>query len=107
MMSNEFLDQSLSVDELPAGSVRRVQVKGEAVCVANVEGEIYAVSDTCTHAEISLSGGDLRGRQVVCPWHGAMFDLKSGRPTCGPAVDPLRTYRTRIEDGRIIIEPEE
>lgn len=102
-----LLHQTLGVDDLPAGSLRRVLVHGEPVCVANVEGDIYAVSDTCTHARIPLSNGSLCGRLVVCPWHGAMFDMKTGRAACGPAVDPVRVYRTRIDDGRIIIEPAE
>lgn len=96
---------SVPLSELPPGSVQRVHVGAMAVAVANVDGEIYAVSDTCTHAQISLSEGGLIGRQIVCPWHGAMFDLKTGRPTCGPAVDPVRCYQTRIEGEHIVIEP--
>jgi nitrite reductase/ring-hydroxylating ferredoxin subunit len=90
--------------ELGPGQIRRVLLDGQAVAVANVEGEIFAVSDTCTHARVSLSGGHLEGRQIVCPWHYAMFDLKSGRPTCGPAHDPLRCYTARIDGDEIIVE---
>ena len=101
---------SVPLADLPPGEVKRVEVGGEPVCVANADGTVYAVSDTCTHANISLSAGSLAGRQIVCPWHQAMFDMKTGRPTCGPAIDPVRTYAARIEDGTIIIEaaaPEE
>jgi len=106
-MSNGSLDSTLSVDNLPPGAVRRVYVQGEPVCVANVGGSIYAVHDICTHARVSLSDGDLCGRQVVCPWHGAMFDMKTGRATCGPADAPVQCYSVRIEDGRIVVEPRE
>jgi 3-phenylpropionate/trans-cinnamate dioxygenase ferredoxin subunit len=61
------------------------------------------VSDTCTHARVPLSGGCLEGRQVVCPWHAAMFDLKTGVATCGPASVPLRTYEVRIEGDQIVV----
>lgn len=82
----------IPLQEVPPGTVRAYTLAGERICVANVEGRLYAVSDSCTHAQIPLSDGCLDGRQVVCPWHGAMFDLQTGRATCGPAVDPLRCY---------------
>ncbi|MBI1367899.1 MAG: Rieske 2Fe-2S domain-containing protein [Planctomycetes bacterium] len=94
----------LPLADVPPGAMERIEIDGQAVMVTNVDGDIYAVSDTCTHAQISLSSGSLHGRQVMCPWHGAMFDLKTGRPTCGPAVDPLRCYRVRIENETIHIE---
>lgn len=95
----------IPADALPPGAILRVEVAGEPVCVANVEGTVHAVSDTCTHAHISLSGGGLAGRQIVCPRHGAMFDLKTGRATCGPAVDPLRVYAVRRAEEVFIVEP--
>lgn len=94
---------TLALSELPPGEVRQVKVNDEPVAVANVDGEIYAVSDVCTHARVPLSDGPLAGRQIVCPWHGAMFDLKTGRATCGPAVDAVRCYQTRVEDDTIFV----
>lgn len=95
----------IACQDLPPGTVLRIEVGGEHVAVANVDGEYFAVSDTCTHARISLTDGGLAGRQIICPWHGAMFDLKTGRPTCGPAIDPLRCYNVRVEGESLIIEP--
>ncbi len=95
----------IPLTDLPPGSVKLVHLNGEPVCVANVAGEIYAVSDTCTHARVSLSGGATEGRLLICPWHGAMFDMKTGRAVCGPATHPLRVYATRIENETIIVEP--
>lgn len=94
----------LPLADLPPGTVKQVKLNGEHICVANVGGRVYAVSDSCTHARVPLSDGYLEGRQIVCPWHGAMFDLETGRPTCGPAVDPLRCYAARVEQERVIIE---
>ena len=99
-MSDSLITMPLA--DLPPGEVKRLDFgEDEAVCIANVDGEIYAVSDRCTHAAVPLSGGPLEGRQIVCPWHGAMFDLKTGRATCGPAVDPVRCFTVRVENETI------
>jgi 3-phenylpropionate/trans-cinnamate dioxygenase ferredoxin subunit len=89
--------------DLPAGAIRQIEIDGKKVALANAGGEIYAVSDTCTHARIPLSGGCLEGRQIICPWHHAMFDLKTGRATCGPASDPLIVYPVRVDNGTITV----
>ena len=92
------------LQDLPPGKVQRIDLDGdEAICLANVDGEIYAVSDRCTHAAVPLSGGPLVGRQIACPWHGAMFDLKTGHATCGPATDPVRCFTVRVENETIHI----
>ena len=94
----------LPLIDLPSGAVKQVKLGDVPVCLANVGGEVFAVSDTCTHARISLSGGCLEGRQIVCPWHGAMFDLKTGRATCGPAYGDLQTYKVTVDSGVITVE---
>ena len=94
----------IPIADLLPGTLRQVKIDGQTVCLANAGGEIFAVSDTCTHARVPLSDGYLEGRQVVCPWHGAMFDLKTGQPTCGPAVSPLRRYNVRVTQETITVE---
>lgn len=94
---------TLPAADLPPGEFTRVMLGETPVCVANIDGELYAVHDTCTHAAIPLSDGCLEGRQIVCPWHGAMFDLKTGRATCGPAVDALQTYPVTREGDTITV----
>jgi len=90
--------------DLPLGALRQVVLGGQRICIAHTAEGVYAVSDTCTHARVPLSDGYLEGRQIVCPWHGAMFDLKTGVATCGPAVDPLHCYRVTVEGAKIIVE---
>lgn len=92
------------LSELPPGQMKRVVIDGEAVCVAHVDGKVYAVSDTCTHAMASLAEGFLDGDEIVCPLHGAMFDLRNGKVTCGPATEDLKRYHARIEGEKIIVE---
>ncbi len=87
----------LSTTEIPIGESRRIEVDGEAVAVFNVDGVFYAIGDECTHGRASLSEGTVDRGMVVCPSHGARFDLKTGRPKSLPAVTPVRVYPVRIE----------
>ncbi|RFS81977.1 non-heme iron oxygenase ferredoxin subunit [Actinomadura spongiicola] len=89
--------------DVPPGRMLRV-VTEEAgpVLVANVDGTVHVTDDTCTHAEASLSDGDLEGDRVVCPVHWAEFDLASGRPLCFPATRPLTVYPAAVEDGHVV-----
>jgi len=93
----------LPVSELPESAVRQVEVAGEPVAVCNVEGEFYAIHDTCTHAEASLSEGDLSGDELVCPLHFATFNVRTGEATGGPAEEPCRPYDVRREGDELVI----
>jgi 3-phenylpropionate/trans-cinnamate dioxygenase ferredoxin subunit len=79
------------------GKPHRVEVNGQDILVAVVNQEVYAVSDTCTHAEVSLSEGELVDCKIECFLHGAAFDLKTGQPTSPPASTPLATYEVALE----------
>ena len=95
----------IPLGEIPTGEMKRVEIAGEGVCVANLGGgKLCAVSDTCTHALASLSEGILEGDEVICPLHGAMFDLRDGKVTCGPATSDLRSYPVRVEGEMIIVD---
>ena len=85
------------VSEIAPGSAKQVEVDGEAVAIFNVGGQFYAIGDTCTHAQASLSEGEVENLEVTCPWHGAKFDLKTGKNLCMPAVEPVQTYGLKIE----------
>lgn len=106
-MPDTHLEIRVPLSDLPPGKTMRVELAGEPVCLANVDGEIFAVSDTCTHAGVPLNDGPLEGRVIVCPWHGAMFDLKTGAALCGPACEPLRTFAARIENDTIVVQPKD
>ncbi|KID29987.1 ferredoxin subunit of nitrite reductase and ring-hydroxylating dioxygenase [Prauserella sp. Am3] len=88
--------------DLPPGESVRVQ--GEvAIAVFNVDGELYAIDDTCTHQDASLSDGWLEGCAVECPLHAACFDLRTGQPSGPPAKKPVRTHAVSIDDGVIYV----
>lgn len=90
-------------DELEDGGSTTLFVDGETVAVFLLDDEFYAVSDICTHAGASLSEGGVRDGTLRCPRHGAPFDLRTGEALGYPAIEDLRTYKTKVEDGTVYI----
>jgi 3-phenylpropionate/trans-cinnamate dioxygenase ferredoxin component len=89
---NEFV-----LAKVGPGEAALVKVGGEDVAVFNVDGQYFATQDACTHEDGPLSDGDLEGKTIICPWHGSCFDVTNGEVLCGPAEEPLKTYRVSIE----------
>lgn len=87
----------LRVDELPVGSVRKVDVDGRDIAVANTVEGIFAIDDVCSHAEVSLSEGELDGCMLECWMHGSAFDLRTGIPQTPPANKPVETFPVIIQ----------
>jgi nitrite reductase/ring-hydroxylating ferredoxin subunit len=85
------------VDDVPAGEMRSYQVGGEDVAVANVDGELHAFNDTCTHMQCSLAEGDLDGTTVTCACHGSEFDVTTGDVLGGPATEPVDSYKVQVD----------
>ena len=95
-----------TVAEVAPGKAIRVEIGGESIAIFNVDGEFYAIGDTCSHEEASLSEGDVFGTCVECPLHGAEFDLKTGKARTLPAVLPVPTYAVRVEGDAILVSAE-
>ncbi len=91
------------MDEIGPGELLRVEVAGRLVCLANVDGVVYAVDDDCTHISGPLDQGDLEGPVLTCPLHLACFDVRSGKVLRGPARDDLPTYSVAVHDGDIYV----
>jgi 3-phenylpropionate/trans-cinnamate dioxygenase ferredoxin subunit len=70
-----------------------------AIAVFNIDGELYAIEDVCTHDGGELAGGDLHGFEVECPRHGARFDVRTGAALCPPAYGPTAKFPVKVEDG--------
>ena len=96
-----------SIGDLPPGETILVEVDGEPVLLANVGGEFYAVTETCTHAECPLSEGSLDGAVLECPCHGSQFNVTTGDVVAAPAQDPLTRYPVRIEGDDVLVGPAE
>lgn len=98
------MQEVAQVDDVPEGELISVEVDGEQVLIANVDGEFYAIGDVCTHQHCLLSDGWLEGKDVVCPCHSSKFDLESGEPDRPPATEPEPTYDIVVEDGVIKLD---
>jgi 3-phenylpropionate/trans-cinnamate dioxygenase ferredoxin component len=81
-----------------------VEVEGLAVLVVRCGSELHAVDDRCTHDGEALDGGEVEDCEIICPRHAARFDLRTGEALTPPAYEPLRTYRVKEENGRLLIE---
>ncbi len=75
-----------------------------SIAVFNVDGKYYAIEDRCTHRDAPLSQGEVMGNVVVCPFHAAEFDIKTGEALCQPATEPVKTYNVRVEGDSIMVE---
>ncbi len=97
-----------TLDEVPAGGRKMVEIGMFQILIFNIEGEIYALEDMCTHDGGPLGYSDLiNGCEVQCPRHGARFDVRTGAALCMPAFQPVPVYETRIEGNDILIESPE
>ena len=95
-------------NELDEGELIAIEVDGEPVCLAKVNGCIYAFTDNCTHISGPLNEGELDGEVLTCPWHGAQFNITTGKVLRGPARQDIATYPVRIEDNAVFVSlPEE
>jgi 3-phenylpropionate/trans-cinnamate dioxygenase ferredoxin subunit len=95
-----------AVADCPPGSLKGVSADGLPVVLANVEGDICALLDQCSHEEYPLSDGDLDGRDLVCLYHGARFDACSGARKALPAVRPVRSFPVEVRDGDVYVDVE-
>lgn len=93
-----------SLSEVPPGTAKVYEVGDRAIAVCNVDGELYAVDDVCTHDEGSLDQGELEGFEIECPRHSARFDVRTGKVTALPAVLPIDTFPVRVDGGDIEID---
>ncbi|HLX56293.1 MAG TPA: non-heme iron oxygenase ferredoxin subunit [Ktedonobacteraceae bacterium] len=91
------------VDDLDDGELMAVEIDGEPVCLAKVEGCIFAFTDNCTHISGPLNEGELDGDVLTCPWHGAQYNVRTGKVLRGPARQDIATYPVKIEDNAIFV----
>lgn len=90
-----------SPDDLPNGERLFVEIDGYPIVIFNIAGGYFAIADLCSHDNGPLGDGELDGMEVVCPRHGARFDINTGRVTALPAVDDIPAYPVRVVDGQI------
>jgi len=95
-----------SIDELNPNEAVRVEIDGTPIAlVKDAAGSIFAIGDTCTHGDISLSEGFVEDDTLECWAHGSQFSLKSGKPLSLPAYEPVPVYQVDLRDGDVYIDP--
>ena len=92
-----------TLDELPAGGRKSIVFDDRAVLLVRIDAAIYAFEDVCSHDGQPLTDGRLIGEAIECPRHGARFDVKTGRPLCMPAVEPIATYEVQVQGNDICL----
>jgi nitrite reductase/ring-hydroxylating ferredoxin subunit len=100
-MSDESFQPTMTLAELARGRMRSCRIGDREIVVCHTRAGIFAVDNVCTHAFARLSEGYLRGTRIICPLHGAAFDVRDGRVLSGPTTTPLPAHSTRVVDGVI------
>jgi 3-phenylpropionate/trans-cinnamate dioxygenase ferredoxin subunit len=95
-----------SLSDLADDTALKVEVGGTPVCLARSGGTVYAVSDICSHADVSLSEGDVEDGKIECWLHGSLFDLATGAPEGLPATKPVPTYAVTVEGDDVLVDLE-
>jgi 3-phenylpropionate/trans-cinnamate dioxygenase ferredoxin component len=94
-----------SVKDVPPGEILGAMIGTDPVVLANIDGEILAASDVCTHEYVLLHDGWLEGDLIECPQHGSQFDLRTGKACSLPATQPLPVYEVRVEGDDVYVRP--
>jgi len=92
-----------ALDDFPSGTVHRVDVEGRRIALVRIGDDVYAIGDTCSHADISLSEGEVDEdeRTLECWKHGSTFSLTTGEPEILPATKPVPVYDVAVVDGQV------
>ena len=101
---NGWVDVGAST-QVEASSHLGAEVDGYLVRVVRVAGTLYAFEDRCTHDDSPFDDAELDDCEIICPRHGARFSLKTGDALSPPAYEPIRTFKVRVENGRLLVEP--
>jgi len=93
-------------DDLEPNQAVKVDIDGIPIAVVrDSAGSVFAIGDTCTHGDISLSEGFVEGESIECWAHGSLFSLKTGKALTLPAYDPVPVYKVELVDGFVFIDP--
>ncbi len=98
--------RACALSEVPEEGAVRVVLAGRPVCVARSQGEVFAISDVCSHADVALSEGEVEDGQIECWLHGSLFDLRTGTPSGLPATRPVPTYPVTVEGDDVLVTME-
>jgi len=101
-MTDTYL-RACPLADLAEGEARLVELDGVPVCLVRSEGDVHAINDVCSHADVSLAEGEVDGLTIECWLHGSRFDLVTGHPTGLPATRPVPVYPVKIEGDDVFV----
>ncbi len=102
-MSTAWIDIA-SIDDVPEDDVMGIDINAKSIALYQVDGEIFATDNICTHGNARLCDGFLEGHEIECPLHQGKFDIRNGKAMCAPLTEDIRTYPVKIEGGRVFVE---
>ena len=102
-MTDSWIDV-LDASDMPQGDVTAVMVNGNEIALYEVDGEVFATDNLCTHGAARMSDGFLEGHEIECPFHQGRFDVCTGKALCAPLTKNIRTYPVRIDQSRILVK---
>ena len=92
------------LSDFPEGVMKGLNVNGKEILIANVKGKLYAIHSVCTHEGGPLAEGDLDEFRVTCPWHGAVFDVRTGKVLEAPAEKNEETFKVTVKGEEVFVE---
>ncbi len=101
-MSNNWTDIA-ATDDIPNDDVIGFDVSGKSIALYQVDGEVYATDNICTHGNARLCDGFLDGHEIECPLHQGKFDIRNGKAMCAPLTEDVKTYPVKIEGNRVFV----
>jgi 3-phenylpropionate/trans-cinnamate dioxygenase ferredoxin component len=103
MVDNVKFLKIAALTEIPENERLFLEINDLPIVIYSLNGEYYATGDVCTHDGGSIGEGQIEGNEVICPRHGARFDIKTGKVTRFPAVEDIPSYPVKIEDGYLYL----
>jgi naphthalene 1,2-dioxygenase system ferredoxin subunit len=101
-MSENWIE-ALALAAVPEGDVTAVNINGKDIAIYDVEGDIYATDNICTHGHARLSDGFLEGKEIECPLHQGRFDVCTGKALCAPLNEDIKIYPVKVDNGRVFV----
>ena len=102
-MSTAWIDIA-SKDDVPEDDVMGIDINAKSIALYQVDGEIFATDNICTHGNARLCDGFLEGHEIECPLHQGKFDIRNGKALCAPLTEDIQIYPVKIEGGRVFVE---
>jgi 3-phenylpropionate/trans-cinnamate dioxygenase ferredoxin subunit len=102
-VTTEFIEAA-KLSDIAESGIYKLKLKGEPLILTRVGNEVFCVIDRCSHEDVPLSLGCIKGDRIKCSYHGSHFSLRTGEPTDEPADSPIRVYPVKVENDKVYIQ---